>query len=117
VSRTCLIWTLFAAVCTASLLNQANRRWFGRAVLRQIRRVAVLVAGTTVLIVGLVMLVAPGPAFVVIPLGLAILATEFQWARRALRELHRRAVQAGRQLAHRRSATRAADHDSNGATN
>jgi len=116
VNRTCLIWALFAAVCTASLFNQADRRWFGRTALRQIRRVAVLVAGTAVLTVGLVMIVAPGPAFVVIPLGLAILATEFEWARRALRELRRRAGQAGRQLVRRRSATQTADHNADGAT-
>ena len=39
------------------------------------------VVGGTVLLVGVAMLVLPGPAFVVIPLGLAILATEFVWAR------------------------------------
>jgi tellurite resistance protein TerC len=30
------------------------------------------------------MLVLPGPAIIVIPAGLAILATEFAWARRLL---------------------------------
>jgi uncharacterized protein (TIGR02611 family) len=42
------------------------------------------VAGFTVLIVGVAMIVLPGPAVVVIPLGLAILATEFVWARTLL---------------------------------
>ena len=37
--------------------------------------------GGTVLLIGIVMLVAPGPAIIVIPIGLAILATEFAWAR------------------------------------
>ena len=32
------------------------------------------------------MIVLPGPAVVVVPLGLAILATEFIWARRWLRK-------------------------------
>lgn len=36
--------------------------------------------GFTVLLVGVAMIVLPGPAFLVIPLGLAILATEFVWA-------------------------------------
>lgn len=40
--------------------------------------------GGTVLIAGIVMLVLPGPAFIFIPLGLAILATEFRWARNCL---------------------------------
>jgi tellurite resistance protein TerC len=49
------------------------------------RRVAIAVIGTTVLLIGIVLLVTPGPAFVVIPVGLAILATEFAWARHWLR--------------------------------
>lgn len=52
--------------------------------LRLARKIAVAVIGTTVLMVGLALTVLPGPAIVVIPLGLAILATEFLWARRLL---------------------------------
>jgi tellurite resistance protein TerC len=52
--------------------------------LRQARRLVVFVIGTTVLLIGVALLVLPGPAFVVIPVGLAILATEFAWARRLL---------------------------------
>ncbi|NLT65887.1 MAG: hypothetical protein GXX84_04715 [Acidobacteria bacterium] len=48
------------------------------------RRVTVLVVGVTVLLIGIAMLVLPGPALVVIPIGLAILATEYAWARRCL---------------------------------
>jgi tellurite resistance protein TerC len=48
------------------------------------RRVVVFFAGGVILIIGLAMLVLPGPAIVFIPLGLAILATEFQWARKWL---------------------------------
>jgi len=49
------------------------------------RRIVVAIIGTTVLLIGIVLLVTPGPAFVVIPVGLAILATEFAWARHWLR--------------------------------
>ena len=38
--------------------------------------------GGTVLAIGVALLVLPGPAFIIIPAGLAILATEFVWARR-----------------------------------
>jgi hypothetical protein len=48
------------------------------------RRIMVAGAGGVVLVIGLGMLILPGPAFLVIPLGLAILATEFPWARRWL---------------------------------
>jgi uncharacterized protein (TIGR02611 family) len=39
-----------------------------------------IVAGFTILLIGLIMLVTPGPAFVLIPIGLAILSLEFVWA-------------------------------------
>ncbi len=48
-------------------------------------RVVVFIVGSTVLLFGIALIVLPGPAFVVIPVGLAILATEFAWARRWLR--------------------------------
>jgi uncharacterized protein (TIGR02611 family) len=53
--------------------------------LKYARRVGVLILGGSVLLVGIALIVLPGPAFVVIPIGLAILATEFLWARRCLR--------------------------------
>src|SRR5262245_10665496 len=59
----------------------------GNLLFRQVRRILVFIFGISVLIVGIVMIVAPGPAFVVIPLGLAILATEFVWAQRVLHRL------------------------------
>ena len=49
---------------------------------RYVRRLAVLVVGGALLIAGVVMIALPGPALVVIPLGLAVLATEFEIARR-----------------------------------
>ncbi len=52
---------------------------------RMVRRLLVLLVGGTVLLFGLALLVLPGPALVVIPVGLAILATEFMWARSLLR--------------------------------
>jgi len=51
------------------------------------RRIAVLTVGGTVLAVGIAMIVAPGPAIIVIPIGLAVLAMEFAWARIWLRTL------------------------------
>jgi uncharacterized protein (TIGR02611 family) len=47
-------------------------------------RIAFGVAGAIVLLAGLVMLVTPGPAFVLIPIGLAMLSMEFAWAAVAL---------------------------------
>ena len=60
---------------------------------RWARRIAVAVVGGTVLLVGVALIVLPGPAFVVIPLGLAILGLEFAWARVWLRKVKQRSAQ------------------------
>ena len=52
-----------------------------------VKRVIVSVVGATVLLIGIALLVLPGPAFIVIPVGLAILATEYAWARRWLKKV------------------------------
>jgi tellurite resistance protein TerC len=54
---------------------------------RWAKRIAIAVVGFTVLCVGVAMIVLPGPAFVVIPAGLGILALEFAWAKRWLVEV------------------------------
>ena len=53
------------------------------------RRVVIGVVGVTVMLIGIVMIVTPGPAIVVIPVGLAILSIEFTWARLWLKRLRR----------------------------
>jgi uncharacterized protein (TIGR02611 family) len=50
----------------------------------EIYRGAFVIAGVVLVLGGLVMLVLPGPAFLVIPIGLAILSLEFTWAGRIL---------------------------------
>ena len=54
---------------------------------RLARRIVISVVGATVLLGGVIMLVTPGPAFVFIPIGLAILGLEFAWARAWLKRL------------------------------
>lgn len=48
----------------------------------------VAVIGVCVVAVGVALIVLPGPATLVVPLGLSILATEFPWARRLIRRIH-----------------------------
>ena len=50
-----------------------------------LRKLMVGIIGSTIVLIGVAMIVLPGPAFIVIPVGLGILATEFAWARRAVR--------------------------------
>ena len=53
--------------------------------MKKAKRILVAVVGMTVLVLGIALVVLPGPAFLAIPAGLAILAVEFAWARRWLR--------------------------------
>jgi uncharacterized protein (TIGR02611 family) len=46
-----------------------------------VRKIAIAIVGVSVILIGAAMIVLPGPAIVVIPVGLAILATEFAWAK------------------------------------
>ena len=55
--------------------------------LKQVKRLIVAVIGFTILGIGIAMIVLPGPAILVIPLGLSILATEFVWAKRFLEKM------------------------------
>jgi len=60
------------------------RQWVTRLGLAnrpRVRKLIVGVIGGTIILFGLALIILPGPAFLVIPLGLAILATEFAWAR------------------------------------
>lgn len=54
--------------------------------MRNLKKILVLIIGGTVLLLGIVFIVLPGPALLLIPLGLAILAIEFAWARRLLKK-------------------------------
>ena len=67
--------------------GEPGRATLSRSALRHVRRVIVAVVGVTVLVIGIAMIVLPGPATVVIPSGLGILAIEFAWARRLLDQL------------------------------
>ncbi|RJQ49880.1 MAG: hypothetical protein C4538_01390 [Nitrospiraceae bacterium] len=52
--------------------------------LKQAKRVIRVVVGLTILLAGLIMILLPGPGTVVILIGLAILATEFVWAKKLM---------------------------------
>ena len=60
---------------------------------KQAKRIIMIVIGFTILFFGILMIVLPGPATVVIPIGLAILATEFVWARKLLNSIKDKAKQ------------------------
>ena len=62
-------------------MDALYKRW--KRIPQAIRKTLVLIAGSTVILTGLVMLVLPGPGWLAIFVGLAILASEFVIAERA----------------------------------
>jgi uncharacterized protein (TIGR02611 family) len=60
---------------------------------RAVRRAVVTVVGVAVLVAGLLMLVLPGPGLLTVAASLAILSTEYDWARRHVTRVRRRASQ------------------------
>lgn len=58
---------------------------------QQAKRLIKIIIGFTVILFGLIMLVTPGPGIVAILMGLAILGTEFVWARRLMKRFEKEA--------------------------
>ena len=58
---------------------------------KQAKRLITVVIGFTVVLVGVIMLVTPGPGIVAILLGLAMLGTEFVWARKLMKRFNHHA--------------------------
>jgi tellurite resistance protein TerC len=79
--------------------------------LRQLRRIIIFIVGFTVVLIGLAMLVLPGPATIVIPAGLAILAIEFAWARRLLDRAKGMLKTAANKVRGKEASPQAAPHD------
>ena len=69
------------------------------------KRIAICIVGGSVLLVGIAMIVLPGPAFVVIPAGLAILSIEFAWARIWLKKAKAKAEEMARNLSNKNGRT------------
>jgi tellurite resistance protein TerC len=69
-------------------------RFFENRSYAVVRKIIIAIVGASVVLVGVAMIVLPGPAIIVVPAGLAILATEFGWARRLLRRLKNKVASA-----------------------
>ncbi len=57
---------------------------------RQAKRVLIAITGSAVMLVGVILIPYPGPGWLIVFGGLAILATEFEWARRLRRRVRQR---------------------------
>ena len=65
---------------------------------RQARRLVIVLIGGSLLLVGVALIFLPGPAFIVIPAGLAVLSLEFAWAHRFLRKIRARISEQQRKM-------------------
>jgi drug/metabolite transporter (DMT)-like permease len=66
-----------------------------RFIWRSTKRTVIFVVGVALLVVGLIMMVTPGPGIVFLVAGLAVLATEFAWAEHLLKKAREQAEKAG----------------------
>ena len=91
------LWTsIIAPYYSSTTLGQGKTHLKSQVITdtyRRARRIVIAIFGGTVVLIGILMLVLPGPAIVVIPAGLAILSLEFAWARRWLRKIKRKTEQ------------------------
>jgi uncharacterized protein (TIGR02611 family) len=76
-----------------------------RSVMRQTRRIIVTVVGVVLVILGLLLLVFPGPGILVTLLGLAVLGSEYDWAQDLLAWVRDRWESRGGRLKSRRSSS------------
>jgi len=58
-----------------------------------VRRIIIFIVGVTIVAIGVVMIVTPGPAVIVIPAGLAVLGMEFAWARHWMKVIKEKATE------------------------
>jgi hypothetical protein len=72
------------------LLTGPHNPAMHRVILRHAKKIAIIVIGATLCLFGFAMLVTPGPGILVILAGISILAIEFAWAKRLLREVKQR---------------------------
>lgn len=74
-----------------------------RVIFRESKRALITIVGAALVVAGLFLIIFPGPFTIPLVIaGLAILATQYAWARRALEETKKRARSAARRFRRRR---------------
>ena len=74
-----------------------------RSLIRKVRRFVVFIIGLAMVLSGTVMLVAPGPGWLLLFAGLSTLALEFAWARRLLKTIKAKGAELSRRIAGNKS--------------
>jgi uncharacterized protein (TIGR02611 family) len=93
-----------AAVIRSLLVFDDKHPLFGTY--RVAKRIAIGIVGGSVLVAGVLMIVLPGPAFVVIPVGLGILSLEFAWARSWLKKARTKAEDVARNFSNKSGSSK-----------
>ena len=62
-------------------MDTKGKEHFAISTLKQAKRIVIMIIGVTIVLLGTAMLVLPGPGVITIVFGLAVLGTEFVWAR------------------------------------
>jgi uncharacterized protein (TIGR02611 family) len=75
-----------------------GQHWPWPKAMQRTKRLLRIAFGFTLLAIGTAMLLLPGPGWLTIGLGLAVLAAEFIWARRLLNRLKEQAIKLGRSV-------------------
>lgn len=68
---------------------ESRAKKYSRRTIKEIRRAAILVMGFTVMLIGILLLVLPGPGVIIFLSGLSMLATEFYWAKKWLKKVEK----------------------------
>ncbi len=79
-----------------------------KGTLKILRKAAIFIVGTVVILLGIVLLPAPGPGLLVIIAGLFILSLEFDWAKRYLHQARQKLKQAKDKLSSKRVKNKSA---------
>ncbi len=74
-------------VACEALCHRSETGWKILCILKKTKQVVVFVIGMTVLLFGITLIILPGQAIIVIPLGLLILASEFVWAKKVIEKM------------------------------
>ncbi|MHA2100751.1 MAG: PGPGW domain-containing protein [Candidatus Kariarchaeaceae archaeon] len=62
---------------------------YSKRTVKELRRFAILIMGLTIMLIGVLLLVLPGPGVVTIIFGLTLLASEFYWAKNWLKKVEK----------------------------
>lgn len=68
---------------------KSKAKKYSKRTVKELRRFVILVMGLTIMLIGVLLLVLPGPGMIIFLFGLTLLASEFYWAKNWLKKVER----------------------------